>query len=174
MPFILGALAVLAAVYFFVVRARNAADMAGDVLDAANDVRLAARRFGYQWKNRGHPVDSVESEAVAAAGVAEAFLMLDDLPSKEQRIALIRQMQSSYRIDLTEAEEATTLGRWLVGQSGEADQALFRLARKLKSIGGSQALLPLMEIIKAAASAGGGLGPKQQDALQDLARRFEI
>lgn len=172
MPFILGALAVLAAVYFFFVRARDSAEMAHDVLDVANDVRLAARRFGYKWKNRGHPVDAVESIEVAAAGVAEAFITLDDLPSKEERIAVLRQLQTTYRIDLTAAEEASALGRWLVSQCGEPEQGLWRLAKKVHALGGTEAILGLMEVLGETAKATGTLGPKQRDALVDLPQRY--
>lgn len=43
-------LSIIGAAYFWTQRARNARDMLGDVGDMANDVRLAARRFGFTRK----------------------------------------------------------------------------------------------------------------------------
>ena len=49
MPFIMGLLAVALGGYFGMNRARNAAHMAGDPADMAQDVLGAARRFGFRW-----------------------------------------------------------------------------------------------------------------------------
>jgi len=50
MPFILALLGIIGAAYFWAQRASNARNVVGDVADMANDVRLAARRFGFSRK----------------------------------------------------------------------------------------------------------------------------
>ncbi len=175
MPFILGALALLAAAYFWYVRLKGAADMAGELVNAAGDVRAAARRFGYKLRKKEHPVDGIEEPVVAAAGIAEAFISLDDLPTRGQRMAILQGLQKAYPVDLNGAEEAAVLGRWLVGQCGTPDAAISRIVRKLISLGGHAELQPLMQVLNGAASAeGGSLGPRQQEALQEISRRFGL
>lgn len=50
MPFLIAIITAAGAFYFWTMRARNAADAAHNVIDMANDVRLAARRFGFTKK----------------------------------------------------------------------------------------------------------------------------
>ena len=50
MPVLMAILGIISAAYFWTQRARNAHSMLGDVGDMANDVRLAARRFGFTRK----------------------------------------------------------------------------------------------------------------------------
>ncbi|MCO6384582.1 MAG: hypothetical protein JXQ91_09190 [Vannielia sp.] len=175
MPFILGAIALLGAAYFWYVRMKGAADMAGELMDAAGDVRAAARRFGYRLRKREHPVDGIEEPVVATAGIAEAFISLDDLPTRSQRTGILQGLQKAYRVDLNGAEEAAVLGRWLVGQCGAPDAAIARIVKKLLTLGGQDELQPLLTVLNTAASADGGtLGPRQREALEDISRRFGV
>ena len=175
MPFILGALALLTAAYVWYSRMKGAADMAGDLMGVAGDVRSAARRFGYKLRKREHPVDGIENAVVAAAGIAEAFVSLDDLPTKGQRLAILQGLQKNYRIDLGEAEEAAILGRWLVAQCQGPDPAISRIVKKLKRLDGTAAVEPLMGVLNMAASAdSGSIGPRQREALEEMARRFQL
>lgn len=175
MPFIIAALGALAAVYFFVIRARGAADMASEVLDAANDVRLAARRFGFTRRTNIHPVEAIEDPDIALASLGVAFVELDKLPTQEQRDALNRAMARVTEKGLNDAEELAVLGRWMVTECGTPDQAVTRLARKLYKMQGADGFGPVMEVIKMVSEAGSGqLSVKQKEALEDISRAFRI
>jgi hypothetical protein len=54
-------------------RARNAANVATDLVDMAQDVMGAARRFGFRRKANTHPVDSLEDTKVAMAALGISF-----------------------------------------------------------------------------------------------------
>lgn len=95
-------LGIIGAAYFWTQRARNARDMLGDVGDMANDVRLAARRFGFTRKMNVHPVESIEDPRLA---IANAFIELDDLPTAEQRQLLQVQLRSKLRADATKPKK---------------------------------------------------------------------
>ncbi|MGH1412998.1 MAG: hypothetical protein ACRBB0_05870 [Pelagimonas sp.] len=175
MPFIIAALGAIAAIYFFVIRARGAADMAGEVLDAANDVRLAARRFGFTRKTNIHPVEAIEDPNIALASLGSAFVELDDLPTREQRLALTSAVSRVANVPLQDAEELGVLGRWMVSECGTPDQAVSRLARKLYKLQSTQGFAPVMEVIKMVSEAGSGsLSQKQKDALEDISSAFKI
>jgi hypothetical protein len=175
MPVLLGILAALGAVYFFVIRARNAAEMTSEVLDAANDVRLAARRFGFRRQAKRHPADTIEDSNIALAALGCAFVELYDLPTREQRLALTSGLGRVTRLDLDAVEELQTLGRWIMQECGGAQPAIARLARPLNKMQGAAGFENLMELVQGVAKAGSGsLSPKQTDALDDIKRAFRI
>ncbi len=176
MPVILAAVAAITAVLFFILRARNAANAATDLLDMANDVRLAARRFGFRRQTNLHPVESIEDANIAIAGIASAFLELDDLPTADQREALAWELSKGLNVSKDDADELCILGRWMVSECGGADPAISRLSRKLFRMDGSGRFGPLLTVISGtlSQSASGGLNTKQTEALDDVKRAFKI
>jgi len=175
MPFLIAALGALIAAYFFFVRARNVGHMAGDLIDVAQDVRLAARRFGFRRKTNVHPVETIEDPKLAVGAIATSFVELEDLPTKEQRDALQTALREAYRLDAKEAEEITVLGHWFVSECGGAEQAITRLGRKLYKLDGKNSFAPLLTILNATAQANGsGLNAHQRSALDEVKRAFRI
>ena len=175
MPVILAVVGVVTAVLFFVLRARNAAHAATDLIDMANDVRLAARRFGFRRRADIHPAESIEDHRVAIAGISSAFLELDDLPTSDQRAALTRSMQDTLDLSKQDADELTILGRWIANECGTPDAAVSRLSRKLVRLAGQESVTPLLTILNATLAAGStGLNTKQKEALDDVKRAFRI
>lgn len=172
MPFILSLIAIAGAAYFWYNRAQNAKDAATDLLDVANDVRLAARRFGFKRRTNVHPVDDINEPKVAIASLATAFIELDDLPTQNQRDALAVQL--SYQLNETpqSAEELMVLGRWLMMQCGSADAAISRVTRRLYKIDGVHSVEPLMTVLKNL--AGEKLSESQSAALEDITRALRL
>ncbi len=173
MPFLIAIAGIAAAVYFFLIRARNTAHMAGELVDMANDVRLAARRFGFRRQSNVHPVENIDDTNLAIAALAIAFQELDGLPTQEQRDDMSFQCQKQLHMDVKSVEEALVLGRWLVSQCDGASAAVSRLSRKLYRLGGAETLQPLMEVIKGSLPES-GLSIRQKEALEDLQRAFRI
>lgn len=176
MPIIIAILGLLAAVFFFVIRARNAAQMTGEMVNVANDIRLAARRFGFRRKLNQHPVDSIDDPNIATSALASAFLELDDLPTRDQRDGLHRQLREVLGIDAGAAREITVLGRWLVEECGGAGQAVPRLSRKLFKMQGADGLQPVLSIINGTLQQQNGtaLSDRQREALEDIKRAFRL
>ena len=172
MPVLIALLGIIAGAYFWAQRARNAKDMAVDVVDMANDVRLAARRFGFSRKLNTHPVESIEDPRLAIASIATAFIELDDLPTAEQRQKLMIQIRSKLRANAEEAEEMEVLGRWFMTQCGGAEPAIARISRKLYKLGGAEQMEPLMDVLKGAVADG--LSDRQRDALEDITRAMRV
>jgi hypothetical protein len=172
-PFLIALVGAAAALYFFIHRARNAGHIAADVLDMANDVRLAARRFGFRRQANLHPVESLEDAHVAITAAALAFLELDDLPTQEQRARLVQEVREAFGLAQRDAEEMQVLGRWLAAECGTAQAAVSRLARRLYKLQGQDAFEPFLRVIGAGASQG-GLSGRQRDALEDVRLAFRI
>lgn len=175
MPVILAVVGVVTAVLFFVLRARNAAHAATDLIDMANDVRLAARRFGFRRRADIHPAESIEDHRVAIAGISSAFLELDDLPTSDQRAALTRSMQDTLDLSKQDADELTILGRWIANECGSPDAAVSRLSRKLVRMKGQESFQPLLTIVNATLTASStSINTRQKEALDDVKRAFRI
>jgi len=172
MPFLIALVGIIGAVYYWTNRARNARDVAGEVMDMANDVRLAARRFGFKRQSNLHPVESIEDPRLAIASIATCFIELDGLPTEEDRKRLTIQLRSRLRADADEAQEMEVLGRWFMTECGGADPAISRLSRKLYKLGGAEQMEPLIDILKQAVVSD--LSDKQRDALDDIQRAMRI
>lgn len=173
MPFLVALLGIAAAAYFWANRARNAKNVAMDVADMANDVRLAARRFGFTRRANIHPGESVDDPRLAMATIATAFIELDDLPTQEQRRLLNVQLRSKLRLDAEEAQEMEVLGRWLMTECGGPEPAIARMSRKLFKLEGVAQAEPLMDILKQLV-ADNGLSDRQRSALEDIQRAFRL
>jgi hypothetical protein len=176
MPYLIALFGLIVGAYFWVQRARNAADAANELVGVAQDVMAAARRFGFRRRHDLHPVESLDDPDVAIAGAGIAFLELGGLPTAEQQDKLIVSLQSHLGQSHNKAEEAVILGRWLVAESGGAQQGLERLTRRLYKLRGNQTFQPLMAVLKDVAAAGrdGAVSARQREALEEIAVLFRI
>ncbi|MCP5072929.1 MAG: hypothetical protein GY947_06490 [Rhodobacteraceae bacterium] len=145
------------------------------MLDVANDVRLAARRFGFTRNSKRHPVEDIDDPDIAVAAIACAFFELDGLPTQDQRNALIVQVATLLRTDKAGAEELTVLGHWLAAQCQGPSAAISRISRRLYKINGVSSLQSLMAIIQnALAATGSELNENQKAALEDIQRALRL
>ncbi|SFR43988.1 hypothetical protein [Litoreibacter janthinus] len=104
-----------------------------------------------------------------------AFLELDDLPSQETRIAMVRELQNAAHVSLHDAEELVILGRWLMTECGGPEPAVSRLSRKLHKLRGTEHLAPLMQVINAIGTSGNApLSERQISALDDIKCAFKV
>lgn len=176
MPYLIALFGLVIGAYFWIQRARMAAEATQDLAGVAQDVMAAARRFGFRRKHNEHPVESLDDPEVAIAAAGVAFLELGGLPSAEQQDRLILSLQSHLGQSKDKAEEAAILGRWLMNESGGAQQGLERLTRRLHKMKGAQAFQPLMSVLRdvAASSRDGAISARQREALDQIARLFRI
>jgi hypothetical protein len=175
MPFILGLLALAGAAYFWINRARNAAEMTHEIAGVASDVMAAARRFGFRRKLNTHPVESLDDPDIAIAAVALSFLELSGLPSTEQQNALIVSLQSHLTMSHDKAQEALILGRWLMTESAGPVSGFTRLTKRLYKLKGAASFDPLMAVLGDVAKSGrSNISAKQKDALDEITRLYRI
>jgi len=175
MHIIAAVLALVAGVYFFVIRARNAAAMTNELADVAGDVMAAARRFGFRRKYNTHPTESIEDPRIAIAGIADAFLQLDGMPTQDLRDGLQVELQREFQIDRKEAEELMVLGMWMINESQGAQPAITRLSKVLYKLSGTGAVTPLLTVVQNTLLSGGkDLSERQREALHDVKRALHI
>lgn len=175
MPILIAAIGIISAIGFWIWRARNAAETAREIIGVANDIRAAARRFGFRRNHNRHPVEDIEDPNIAIAGIAVSFLELDDYPTAEERDAMSRGLQSELGLSKTDANELAVLGRWMMTQCNGPDAAVTRMSRKLYKLGKGDSFTPLMSVLKTMlAEADGPINDKQKSALEDIQTAFKI
>lgn len=172
MHILIGILGLATAAYFLVMRARRGAEIAHDMLDVADDIRSAARRWGLSKRYNRHPIDDVNDVRLAVAGIASAFIALDDLPTSDTRHKLEAALARTYDLPAKDAQELVVLGQWLVEQSGGPNQCTPRLTRRLIKISKSPQLGPLTGILED--TVPGALSDRQKDAIDEIKRVYRV
>lgn len=174
MAFIMGILGAIGAVLFYMYRARDAANVAGDLMDMAGDVRAAARRFGFRRKQNMHAAESIDDPNIAGTATAYAFMALGDHMDRDALAAFQKSIGNHYVFTVKEAEEAAMLARWLVDECQGPQPAITRMARRTFKLGNSPASVPLLNVMGDIGAHAGGLNGPQRDALQDIKRAFHL
>jgi hypothetical protein len=176
MPYIIALLGLVVGAYIWISRARAAAEATRELTGVAQDVMAAARRFGFRRRHDLHPVESLDDPDVALAGSGLAFLELGGLPTAEQQDRLVVSLQAHLGQSRGKAEEALVLGRWLMTESGGAQQGFERLTRRLYKLRGAESFQPLMAVLKDVATSArdGAVSQRQSEALAEVAVLFRV
>lgn len=171
MPVLIAIAGLLVAGLIWYNRLKQAGHVAGELKDAANDVRLAARRFGFKRRSNVHPVDALDDARLAAAGIVAATVQMDGMWDQSMWDAMVQQAQSVFEIDMQEAEGITTFARWIADQNNNPHEAVRRMSRRLKKLGGAEALAGTVEMITAVCRRGGrNLSQDAKDAIATVER----
>lgn len=174
MHILLGVLGVVGVALFWLWRIRNAAGAAREVVDVADDLRAAVRRFGYSRKANQNPLDGIEDPRLAASGILAAFANMDGALSRDEIDGIAGICGGAFGCDAQEADQIGAYGRWLIQQSpANMDEVIRRLARNLIGTLDAAEKQELLAMVEQAASIdGGGLSETQQDSLERLARQL--
>lgn len=169
MPILIALLGIIFTAYIWAQRASAARDVLSDLGNMASDVKAAARRFGFTRKLNIHPVESIEDPNIAAAAIADAFVALDDMPSKEQQAALKLSLGNVLHVGPKGAEELMILGHWMVNECGGPQPAIARISKKLFRLEGSDAITPMMQILEGVTGEGAAsLSVHQKEAIGEI------
>lgn len=170
MHIVIAILSILGAAYFWVHRIRNAGRAVGEIKDMADDVRLAARRFGFKRRVNVHPVETVDDPRLAAAGIIAAMAEMDAMATDDTLREMKIQAQSVFDVEATEAEEMVVFGRWIASQCGTKHEAVRRLSKKLLMLAGTSTLPDLEIMITRVCSKDGQVSEDVQEALNTIRR----
>ena len=113
MPVIVGLLAILGGAAFWYWRLQQARDAAETLAEAAQEVRLAARRFGFRRKVNVHPAESIDDPRLAALSIVTAMAQMDEAWGREMSQSLTFQTQSIFGVRRAEAEEMVVFAKWM-------------------------------------------------------------
>ena len=171
MQIILGILAVLGTAIFIWYRMRDAREVGGEMLDAADDLRATVRRLMYKRKHDRHPADSVDDPRLAASGIVVAVATMDAPISQSEIAALTKLSREVFDVSEREALDIVSFGRWVAGQCNTNAEAVRRLSKIVAREAGAEAGPDLVRMISEVATAGGAeLGEDEHDAIDTVRR----
>ncbi|SFR60199.1 hypothetical protein SAMN04488005_3182 [Yoonia tamlensis] len=169
MPLIILFLTSVGAAIWWWVR-QNPGDAIDTAVDVATTVRNAPRKLAFRKQTNAHPVEGIDDPRIAICAIAQAFIELDDLPTKDQRDSLHIMLRTKLRCTAAEAEEMEVLGRWLQAQCQDTQSAITRLARRLRKIDGEASWDLLQDVLGGLIE--GELSTNQVSAIADIKRAF--
>ena len=172
MPFFLAFLAALVAIAIWIWRARQAAEVTHDIVDAADDVRAAIRRYGFRRESGRHPSDVVEDARLAAAGMMAAIARMDGELTKAQSDAIRVECRAAFRVQQKVADEIAAYGRWLAGQSSDPEDALRRLGARVQALAPEEAQKDLIRMLERVAAVEDEISADQRQAIDQVRRRL--
>jgi len=171
MHIVLAVLGLLGAAMFWYWRLKMAREAVGELASAADDVRLAIRRFGYLRKHKTHPADCVDDPRLAAAGIAAAVAGIDAPLSQAEIDRLTAEAGSVFGVRSAEAVDIASFGRWIAGQCQSPEDAVRRLTKVVRAQAGPEAGPDLVGMVEKVAGAdGAGLGEREEDAIAAIRR----
>jgi uncharacterized tellurite resistance protein B-like protein len=166
---LLGILGVLSAAMIWYWRVKQVGEAASELTNAANDVRLAIKRFGYLRGRKTHPADCVDDARLAAAGIVAAIASMDAPLSQAEIDLLTAEAGAVFNVDSAEAVDIATFGRWNAGQCNNPEDAVRRLTKIIRTKAGAG--LDLISMVEKVATADGiGLDERETDALEAIRR----
>lgn len=165
MPFIILILSAIGGAVWWWVR-NNPRDAIHTVKDVATTIKNAPRRLAFRRQTNAHPVEGIDDHRIAIAVIAQAFVELDDLPTKEQRDMVDAMLRSKLHCTEEEAEEMTILSHWLIEQCKGSSQAIIRVSRRLYKIDGNASWDLVQEILSSLVT--GDLSQRQIDGIEDI------
>ena len=146
----------------------NPRDALGVADDALTIARNAPRKLAFRRQTKGHPAEGIDDPVLAIVTLGNAFLELDDLPTREGRQKLHVLTRRIWRMSEEEAQECLSLARWLLEQCGGADATLDRVARRLYRLDQGESWADLEALL--AGLGEDGLSTRQTEAFADLKR----
>ncbi|WP_421780862.1 hypothetical protein [Kiloniella litopenaei] len=173
MHILLGVVAVLGGIAFFIWRVRSTAEAARDVVEAVDDIRATARRYSHSRKTKANPLENVEDNRVAAATILAAFARMDGDYTREQLVAIKDECKRVFNTSEEEAVEITGQSRWLMEQTANVDEAIRRLSRVLRralDVEEKKQLLTMVTYISTI--EGGQMSEAQEHGLSQLSRQL--
>ncbi|ASP32447.1 TerB family tellurite resistance protein [Labrenzia sp. VG12] len=156
MHILLAVIAIAGAAAFWIYRIRVAADSTRVVLEAAQDVKAAARRFGFRTRANQHPSEGVDDPRVTGAALLVLVAETDGGISKAEQDAILDQLTTVFGMSFREAEELFLFAKWLANQSSNPDDMIRRLIKRTVALGGRDTLPDMIGMVTAVGKADTG------------------
>lgn len=174
MPILITIIGLLTAAGIWFYRIRAAKDVAGEMFDMANDVRLAAKRFAYKRNNSTHPIDGIDDARLAAAGIMAIAAEMDGaITANEQRV-MRDQAVNTFDCSTEDAEEFVIFGHWLASQGTNRHETTRRLIKRTISLGGMETLPDLIKMVTAVGTADGAMNDEGLTELIEQLKRAQV
>lgn len=168
MHIVLGILAAVGVIAFWIMRANQAAQASRELGEAVGDASGAVRRFFWRRRTQVDPIKQIEDPRLAATAMMCALAQSDSLLTDRERQVILEQMAHYLEVGGQAAEEMFAEARWLTKEMRDLDTFLRRLAAPVNQLCSAEEKAQLLEMLSAVADAEGVVSELQQEAIRRL------
>jgi uncharacterized tellurite resistance protein B-like protein len=172
MHIILGILAVLGAIAYFIIRANQVNQASREILETAVDAKALMRSSRWRRKAKTDPVRSVSDPRLAASAMMCAMAQSEGGLTERQQAEILALITRHFQLDGQAAEEMFAQGRWLASDVKELSSFLHRLAPVIADHCAEQERRELAEMLRTVAAVEGAPSDIQEDAIRNLQYRL--
>ena len=170
MHIVLGVLAALGAVAFFIIRANHAAQATRELGEAAADAGGFIRRAFWRRRTNVDLVRAIEDPRLAATVMMCAVAKSDGDFTEREGEVILERMASMLELEGAEADEMLVHARWLTNDMKDLSAFLRRAAKAVETRCTAAEKAELIELLGVAAAADGAVSDIQRDAIERLQR----
>ena len=128
MHVLLGILAVIGGIAFWVIRANMAAKSGQELVETVKDLRNMKRSHDFRKKAEKDPVRLLDDPRIAAAAVLAALAGAERGLSKREEQEIPAKMASLFAMEQQEAVDLFAQGRWYIRELHNLDAIVDRFA----------------------------------------------
>lgn len=174
MHILLGILAALGAVAWFVIRANQVNHAGRELLETASDAKSFVRRS--RWKSKGDidPIKDIADPRLAATVMMMMVAKSDGDVTERQRDAIWEHMQSGLGLEPQAASEMLAEARWLTNAYTDVATILRRAASPIEANCTAAERQELIDMLVAVASVEGAVSDLQTNAINGLRRQLGL
>ena len=174
MHIVLGVLAALGAIAFFIIRANHAAQATRELGEAAADAQGFFRRLFWRRQTNVDLVRTNEDPRLAATIMMCAIAKSDsDFTGREGEV-IRERMASMLELRGREAEEIFAHARWLTNDMKDLSALLRRASKAIETSCTADEKAELIEMLGTVAGADGAISDIQRDAIERLQRELGL
>lgn len=165
MHILLALLGAAATIGMILWRLNAAADAAKGLAETAGEARGLFRRWSWQRKFAGHPLDLIEDPREAAAALMVAIAQSDGAMTEAEQHTILAEMQRSFAASPQTAAELLAHARFLTREIVDPCTAVSRLSKVIVAKTTPDERADLIRMLEAVASTNGPAGDIERQAL---------
>lgn len=174
MHILLGILAALGAIAWFVIRANQVNRAGREIMETASDAKALIRRSRWKSKGKGDLIQDIADPRLAAAVMMTMVAKCDGDVTERQRDAIQDQMEAGLGLEPQAASEMLAEARWRTNDVNDVTTVLRRAAPTIESNCTAEERLELIDMLVAVAGVEGAVSDLQTNAIDGLKRKLGL
>ncbi len=158
----------VSAAWLWARRAKQAKEVADNVVEMARDVRSTFRRLGFKRRSDVHPADCVDDPRLAVAGIVAAIARMRGPLSPQTLDAFKSEVMETFKTDPQHADDIIAFGQWVARQCTTPELAAHKLGAVVRKSVGADAMPEIIWMIERVASADGVRADDAQYAVMSV------
>lgn len=174
MHILLGILAALGAIAWFVIRANQVNRAGRELMETASDAKSLVRRSRWKSKGKGDLITDIADPRLAATVMMTMVAKSDGDVTERQRDAIQAQMQAGLGLEPQAASEMLAEARWRTNDLNDVGTVLRRAAAPIEANCTASERQELLDMLMVVATVEGEVSDLQANAIDGLKRKLGL